>query len=137
MDLRDEAFHEFVRQFSGKGVAELLAFQEINGVDSLLGCQDLTAVLHLESDQLNDIKENMCITLSDGSIALFPDIESSINYLVKRAGGDKLWESAHTPISWKIDTLFIERLDSYAENRHEFIDAKFELVYRSHFIYAN
>jgi hypothetical protein len=55
MDLRDEAFYEFVRQFSGKRVAELLAFQECNGVESLLECKDLTAILRFQSDQLNDI----------------------------------------------------------------------------------
>ena len=38
MDMRDEAFYEFIRQFSGKKVAELLAFQECNGVNSFLGC---------------------------------------------------------------------------------------------------
>lgn len=35
------------------------AFQEINGVDLLLGCQDITAVLYLESNELTDLKKNM------------------------------------------------------------------------------
>ena len=83
MDLRDEAFYDFIRQFSGKRVAELLAFQECNGVDSFLGCKDVTAVLHLKSDQINDLKNKMSITLSDGSVALLPGIESSISSLIK------------------------------------------------------
>ena len=58
LDLRDEAFYDFVRQFSGQRVAELFAFQELNGVDSFLGCKDVTAILHLQSDQLNDLKKN-------------------------------------------------------------------------------
>ncbi len=57
MDLRDEAFYDFVRQFSGKRVTELLVFQECNGFDSLLGCKDVTAAFHLKSDQRNDLKK--------------------------------------------------------------------------------
>jgi hypothetical protein len=33
IELRDESFYDFIRQFSGKRVAELLAFQECNSVD--------------------------------------------------------------------------------------------------------
>jgi hypothetical protein len=40
MDLRDEAFYDLIRQIFGKRVAELLAFQECNGVDSFFGCKD-------------------------------------------------------------------------------------------------
>ena len=83
MDLRDEAFYDFVRQYSGKRVAELLAFQECNGVDSLLACPDIAAILRFQSDELNDIKRNTCITLTDGTIVLLPGLESSINNLVK------------------------------------------------------
>jgi len=83
MDLRDEAFYDFIRQFSGKKVAELLAFQEFNGVDSFLGCEDVTAILQLKSDQLNELKKNTCITLSDGSVVLLPGMESSIINLKK------------------------------------------------------
>ena len=83
MDLRDEAFYDFVRHISGKRVAELLAFQECNGVDSFLGCKDVTAVLHFQSDQLNDLKKHTCITLTDGNIALLPGLESSISNLTK------------------------------------------------------
>ncbi len=83
MDLRDEAFYDLIRQISGKRVAELLAFQECNGVDSFLGCKDVTAVLHLKSDQLNDLKKHTCITLSDGTVALLPGIESSVTNLIK------------------------------------------------------
>jgi hypothetical protein len=57
IDLHDEAFYDFVRLVSEKRVAELLAFQECNGVDSLLGCKNVTAVFHLQSDQLNDVKK--------------------------------------------------------------------------------
>ncbi|CAF4701824.1 unnamed protein product, partial [Rotaria sp. Silwood2] len=68
----------FIRQFSGKKVAELLAFQECNGVDSFLGCEDVTVVLQLKSDQPDELKKNTCIRLSDGSVVLLPGIESSI-----------------------------------------------------------
>jgi len=83
MDLRDEAFYDFIRQFSGTKVAELLAFQECNGVDSFLGCEDVTDVLQLKSDQLNELKKNTCITLSDGSVVLLPGLGSSIINLKK------------------------------------------------------
>lgn len=83
MDLRDEAFYDFIRQFFGKRLAELLAFQECNGVDSYLGCKDVTAVLYLKSDQLTDLKKHMCITSSDGSIHILPGLESSIINLTK------------------------------------------------------
>jgi hypothetical protein len=83
MNLRDEAFYDFIRQFSGKRVAELLAFQKCNGIDSFLECKDVTAVLHLHSDQLIDLKKATCITLSDGSIVLLPGLESSISNLTK------------------------------------------------------
>ncbi|CAF3826033.1 unnamed protein product, partial [Rotaria sp. Silwood1] len=61
----------------------LLAFQDCNGVDSFIGCQECTDVLRFESDQLNDLKKNMCITLRDGSVALLPGLESSISNLIK------------------------------------------------------
>ena len=83
MDLRDDAFYNLIRQISGKRVAELLAFQECNGVESFLGCKDVTAILQLKSDQLTDLKKHMCITLSDGTVALLPGLESSINNLIK------------------------------------------------------
>ncbi|CAF1478330.1 unnamed protein product [Rotaria sp. Silwood1] len=83
MDLRDETFYDFIRQISEKRVAELLAFQNCNGVDSFLGCKECTDVLRLESDQFNDLKKNMCITLRDGSVALLPGLESSISNLIK------------------------------------------------------
>ena len=83
MHLRDEAFYDFVRQYSGKRVAELLAFQECNGVDSLLACPDIAAILRFQSDDLNDIKRSTCITLTDGAIVLLPGLESSLNNLVK------------------------------------------------------
>ncbi|CAF4976512.1 unnamed protein product, partial [Rotaria sp. Silwood1] len=61
----------------------LLAFQNCDGVDSFLGCKECTAVLRLESDQLNDLKKNICITVRDGSVALLPGLESSISNLIK------------------------------------------------------
>jgi hypothetical protein len=57
IDLDYEVFYDFVRLVSEKRVAELLAFQECNGVNSLLRRKDVTAVFHLQSDQLNDIKK--------------------------------------------------------------------------------
>ena len=81
MDLRDEAFYGLIRQIAGKRLAELIAFQECNGVDSFLGCRDVTAILHLDSDELHDIKKGTCITLSDRTITLLPGLESSINNL--------------------------------------------------------
>ncbi|CAF5000349.1 unnamed protein product, partial [Rotaria sp. Silwood1] len=83
MDLRDEAFYDFIRQISEKRVAELFAFQNCDGVDSFLGCKECTDVLRFESDQFNDLKQNICITLRDGSVALLPDLESSISNLIK------------------------------------------------------
>ena len=62
---------------------ELLAFQECNGVDSLLACLDIAAILRFQSGDLNDIKRNTCITLTDGTIVLVPGLESSLNNLVK------------------------------------------------------
>ena len=62
---------------------ELLAFQECNGVDSLLACLDIAAILRFQSGDLNDIKRNTCITLTDGTIVLLPGLESSLNNLVK------------------------------------------------------
>ncbi|CAF1325995.1 unnamed protein product [Rotaria sp. Silwood1] len=83
MDLRDEAFYDFIRQISGKRVAELLAFQNCNEVDSFVECKECIDVIRLESDQLNDLKKNICITLRDGSVALLPGLESSISNLIK------------------------------------------------------
>ncbi|CAF2135145.1 unnamed protein product [Rotaria magnacalcarata] len=83
MDLRDDAFYDLIRQVSGKRVAELPTFQECNGVDSFLGCKDGTAILQLKSDQLNDLKKHSRVTLTDGTIALLPGLESSANNLMK------------------------------------------------------
>ena len=40
-------------------------------------------MLHLDSNDLREIKRNTCITLSDETISLLPGIESSINNLTK------------------------------------------------------
>ncbi|CAF4276425.1 unnamed protein product, partial [Rotaria magnacalcarata] len=83
MDLRDEAFYDFIRQFAGRKVAELMSFQECNSVDSFLGCNDIFAILHLDSDEIFNLKKSMCITLNDGSIYLLPGVEASVNNLTK------------------------------------------------------
>ncbi len=43
----------------------------------------ITAVLHLKSDQLNDLQKHTCITLMDESIALLPGLESSIHDMAR------------------------------------------------------
>ncbi|CAF1198443.1 unnamed protein product [Rotaria sp. Silwood1] len=83
MDLRDEAFYDFIRQFAGRKVAELMSFQECNSVDSFLGCNDIFAILHLDSDEIFNLKKSICITLNDGSIYLLPGVEASVNNLTK------------------------------------------------------
>jgi hypothetical protein len=57
INVHDEAFYDFVCQVSEKRVAELLVFRECNGVDSLLGCKDVTAVFHLQTDQLQWVQK--------------------------------------------------------------------------------
>ena len=83
MDLRDEAFYDFIRQFAGKKVAELMSFQECNSVDSFLACNDICAILYLDSDALLNLKKSMCITLNNGFIYLLPGVEASIINLTK------------------------------------------------------
>jgi hypothetical protein len=56
MDLPDDAFCDLIRQICRKRVT-LLAFQECNGIDLFFGCKDVTAILQLESDQLNNLKK--------------------------------------------------------------------------------
>ena len=51
MHLQDQDFYKFVEQYSGMKVAELLAFQEFNAVDSFLECDELADIFKYESNQ--------------------------------------------------------------------------------------
>ena len=81
--LRDQDFYKFVEQYSGMKVAELLAFQEFNAVDSFLECDDIADIFKYQSNQLTELKKKTCITLNDGSVVLLPGLKSSINNLKK------------------------------------------------------
>ena len=83
MDLRGWILLRFHPSVFWKKIAELLSFQECNSIDSFLRWKDVTAILHLESDQLIDLKKNMGIVLSNGSIRLLPGLESTITNLSK------------------------------------------------------
>ncbi|CAF3772870.1 unnamed protein product [Rotaria sp. Silwood1] len=47
------------------------------------GCNDIFAILHLDSDEIFNLKKSICITLNDGSIYLLPGVEASVNNLTK------------------------------------------------------
>jgi hypothetical protein len=52
-------------------------------VDSFLGSEYVTSILHLKSDQLNELKKDMCVRLTDGSVVLLLGLASSIINLNK------------------------------------------------------
>jgi len=81
MELEDDRFFKFVKQFSGEKVAVLLEFQDINNVECLMACKDPFEILTLDSDDLLDLKKKICVKLNNNTHAVLPGIKSKMNIL--------------------------------------------------------
>ncbi|CAF4035177.1 unnamed protein product [Rotaria sordida] len=81
MELEGDHFFEFIKQYSGEKVANLLEFQDISNVHCLLACDDPLEILSLDSNDLLDLKKKTCIKLNNNSFVVLPGIKSKMNLL--------------------------------------------------------
>lgn len=83
MEFEGDRFVEFVKEYAGEKIANLLEFQDITNVDCLLECNDPLEILSFDSDQLIDMKKQTCIKLNGNSYAILPGIKSKMSLLKK------------------------------------------------------
>lgn len=81
MELEGDDFLNFVKQYSGEKVANLLEFQDITSVNCLLACNDPLEMLLLDSDDLLDLKKATCLKLNNNSFTILPGVKSKLNLL--------------------------------------------------------
>ncbi|CAF1415469.1 unnamed protein product [Rotaria magnacalcarata] len=76
MELERDTFFDFVKQYSGEKVANLLEFQDITNVNYLLTCKDPLEILLLDSDDLIELKKATCLKLNNNSFTVLPGVKS-------------------------------------------------------------
>jgi len=79
IDLVDDQFFKFVKQFCGEKVAILLEFQDINNVECLLACKDPLEILTMDSDDLLNLKKKTCVKLNNNTYAVLSGIKNKMN----------------------------------------------------------
>ncbi|CAF4934242.1 unnamed protein product [Rotaria socialis] len=72
MQLKGDTFFDFIKQYSGEKVANLLELQDIINLNCLLACKDPLELLLLDSDDLLDLKKAACLKLNNNSFTVFP-----------------------------------------------------------------
>ena len=81
LELEDDQFFEFVDQFVGNKVTNILKFQDITNANCFLTCDDPLEVLNYDSDDLLDMKKKTCVKLNDNSFVILPGVKSKMNIL--------------------------------------------------------
>ncbi|CAF3789272.1 unnamed protein product [Rotaria magnacalcarata] len=77
MELERDTFFDFVKQYSGEKVANLLEFQDITNVNCLLACKDPLEILLLDSDDLLELKKATCLKLNNNSFTVLPGVKTA------------------------------------------------------------
>ncbi|CAF4874668.1 unnamed protein product, partial [Rotaria socialis] len=70
MQLKGDTFFDFIKQYSGEKVANLLELQDIINLNCLLACKDPLELLLLDSDDLLDLKKATCLKLNNNSFTV-------------------------------------------------------------------
>ncbi|CAF5163177.1 unnamed protein product, partial [Rotaria magnacalcarata] len=81
MDLEGNEFFDFIKQYSGEKVANILEFQDISNVNCFLACNDPLEILSFDSNDLLDLKKTTCVKLNNNSFTVLPGIKSKMNLL--------------------------------------------------------
>jgi hypothetical protein len=81
MEFEDERFFEFVKSFAGQKLAALLEFQDINNVNCFLACDDPFELLSYDSNDLLELKKQMCVKLNTNLFVVLPGIKSKMMLL--------------------------------------------------------
>lgn len=83
--LTDNHFYQFVRKRLGDYQARLIEIQRISCMSVFLMTDDICGILEIdvEGDEFNDLKNDLCFRLRDGSFLVKPGIRSSFECLKK------------------------------------------------------
>ena len=81
MELENGEFYDFIKQFSGEKVVSHQKFQDISNVDCFLDCNDPFEILSFDSNDLLDLKKEMCVKLNNNSYAVLPGVKCKANLL--------------------------------------------------------
>lgn len=81
--LQDDDFYDFIKQIVESIEAELLQIQLINNVNALLMTQDVSEIMHIQSKELDYIKNKVGFKNEDGSFIIKAGVKGNIEYLVE------------------------------------------------------
>ena len=70
-----------IDQLAGAEEAELLRIQSIRTVNSFLRITDIFDVLTIDSEEINNVKRQICVPLNNNMYVIKPGIRGSIEYL--------------------------------------------------------
>ena len=87
-------FFHVVKNLVGDTVSELLRIQAIQNVQTFMLVPDITAILKLDSAELENIKRQTCFHLDDGDYVIKVGITGSLKYL-RELFAQKLHEHYH------------------------------------------
>ncbi|CAF1538531.1 unnamed protein product [Rotaria magnacalcarata] len=77
----DYEFYSIVSQLTGSDEVELLRIQSIRTVNSFLRINNVFHILTIDSEDINNIKKQICFILNNNTYAIKSDIQGSIDYL--------------------------------------------------------
>lgn len=83
MMLQDDDFYDFIKQIVGSIEAELLQVQLINNVNALLMTKDVFEIMHIQSKELDDIKNKVGFKNEEGLFIIKAGVKGNIEYLVE------------------------------------------------------
>ena len=82
-DLKHDDFYNFVEYQCGSIQANILKIQLISDASIFIECNDPTEIMKFNSDKLNQLKDQSCLMMTDGSSIVLPGIIASFNTLRK------------------------------------------------------
>ncbi|CAF2141282.1 unnamed protein product [Rotaria magnacalcarata] len=124
MELERDTFFDFVKQYSGEKVANLLEFQDITNVNCLLACKDPLEILLLDSDDLLELKKATCLKLNNNSFTVLPGVKSKLNLLkcVLTKKRNELKRESSKKSSNSLITNILSDNNSISNNLNHFAD---------------
>lgn len=78
---RDNEFYSLVEKMAGPMEAQLLKIQSIRTINSFLRISDLFDVFSIDTQEINDVKRQLCFMLNDDNFIVKPGIKASLDYL--------------------------------------------------------
>lgn len=81
MELENDQFFDFVKQYSGEKAALLLKFQDISNADCFIKCNDPFEILSYDSNDLLELKKEAFVKLKNNSYVVLPGVKCKLNLL--------------------------------------------------------